>query len=63
MNQIVKILMERDGMSQEDAQQLFNDAKEVLDQLLANGDTDAAYDICEEYFGLEPDYLQELIGF
>jgi len=32
-----------------------------MDEYLAFGDVEAAYEICSEHFGLEPDYLMELI--
>lgn len=58
---IKKILMKRDGMSAEDAESLILEAKEALQEYLDNGDFLSAEDICEEYFGLEPDYVFELI--
>jgi hypothetical protein len=57
MNPIVKVLMKRDNMSEVEAIELFKEAKEDFDSLLKEGDLDSAYDICETYFGLEPDYI------
>ena len=55
MNKVVKILMERDGMSEEEARSLI---KETVDEIISNPeDTDS---IIEEYLGLEPDYLEYL---
>ena len=59
MSSIKEILMERDGMSAEEANNLIQDAKEDLNNRLANGEM--PFDICEEWFGLEPDYIDELI--
>ena len=59
MNEIVKILMDRDGLSRAEAEELFSDAQDELNNRLADGE-DCFY-ICEEYFGLEPDYLMDLI--
>jgi len=56
---IVNVLMERDGMSREDAVSAVNDARIELRERLKDGDDPS--DICEELFGLEPDYLMELI--
>lgn len=62
MNRIVKVLMERDNMSQEDAQDLFNEALEELNNMM-EGD----YSLCdveeliEDYFGLEPDYMFDFL--
>ena len=59
MNEIIKVLMERDGMSKGDAIDLFNDAKEEFYERLENGED--CFDFCEEWFGLEPDYIMDLI--
>lgn len=61
MNSIVKVLMERDGMSEQEAQELVNQAREAFQEYLSDGDIQSAYDICEEYFGLEPDYIDDFI--
>lgn len=58
---IKEILMERDNMSEKGANDLISEAREVLQEYLANNDQNKAYNICEEYFGLEPDYLYELL--
>ena len=57
---IKSVLMTRDGMSEEEAKQLIDEAREEMFDRL--GDGKFPNDICEEYFGLEPDYLDELIG-
>ena len=57
---IREVLMERDRMSAEDADDLIEQARTDLHERL--GDGDGAFDICEDWFGLEPDYLDELIG-
>ncbi len=59
MNSIVKVLMERDGLSKSEAVELFKEAQAELNNRLATGED--CYDICQEYFGLEPDYLMDLI--
>jgi hypothetical protein len=59
MNRIVQILMERDDMTEEEAQELFDEAKDDLNERLGRGEM--PFDICEEYFGLEPDYLDDLV--
>jgi hypothetical protein len=59
MNQIKKILMERDGMSASEAEDLIMDAKADLNERLADGEM--PLDICEEWFGIEPDFIDELI--
>ena len=59
--QIKEILMTRDKMTEEDALQLIQDAKTQLQEYVANGYFGYAEDICQEYFGLEPDYIDELL--
>lgn len=59
MKNIKEILMGRDEMSSEDADDLIKDARNDLHERLANGEQ--PHDICNEWFGLEPDYLIELI--
>ena len=54
---IKKILMERDGMTEDDAIDLIKDAQRTLDEYLQEGDIESAENICAEFFGLEPDYL------
>lgn len=61
MKTIKQILMERDGMSASEAEKLIKEAKQALQEYLAEDDTESAYNICQEYFGLEPDYIFELI--
>lgn len=56
---IKKILMDRDRMSAEEADQLIKDARNDLHNRLAEGEQPD--DICEEWFGLEPDYIFELM--
>ncbi len=59
MKKIKQILMERDGISSKDADQLIADAKRDFDTRLDNGEM--PMNICEEWFGLEPDYLEEFL--
>lgn len=56
---IVKVLMERDNLTEEEAIAQVEECKADLQDRLADGEM--PYDICEEYFGLEPDYLDELM--
>lgn len=52
---IKQILMRRDGMTATDADDLINEAREAV----AEGQDPE--EVCEEYFGLEPDYIWELL--
>lgn len=59
MKSIKKILIERDGMKPEDADALIAEAQAEFDDFLAEGDLEAAENICSDWFGLEPDYVVE----
>jgi len=61
METIKEVLMRRDGMDEDSAEQLIEEAKAQLEDYLAEGDMDSALDICQEFFGLEPDYIDELL--
>ena len=57
MNKIVKILMDRDGDTREEAEQLLKDARTELN----NDDCMNPEEILQDWFGLEPDYIFDLI--
>ena len=56
---IEQILMERDGMTQKEAAKAVENARTELWERLDAGEMPD--DICQELFGLEPDFLEELI--
>lgn len=55
VNSIREVLMRRDGLSGEEADELIAEAREEL----AKGR--APEEICEDWFGLEPDYIWDLV--
>ena len=59
MESIKEILMKRDKMSAKDADNLIDEAVEDLYARLAEGEM--PHNICMEWFGLEPDYIDQLI--
>ena len=60
METIKQILVRRDNMTEMQADDLIDSAKEQLDFYLSDGDFESATYICEEFFALEPDYIYEL---
>ena len=54
-------IMEKDGISSKEADKQIKSAKEAIQEYLDYGDTESAHDVCMEFFGLEPDYLMDLI--
>lgn len=61
METIKEILMRRDNMTWEEADALIEEAKDELNRRLDGEETELPYDICEEFFGLEPYYLDQLL--
>lgn len=57
MNRIVEILMKRDDMTEDEANDLLD---EVRDMILEN--SDSAEDIVLEQLGLEMDYIFDILG-
>ena len=54
MNEVVKILMDRDGISQEEAEEQVQECREAL----MSGDGEAI----QYYLGLEDDYIFDILG-
>ena len=63
MLSLLQTLMERDGLTDAEAQLLIDEAREQLHTYLDTSELGLAHDICEEMFGLEPDYLDDLMTF
>ena len=61
MKSIKAILMRRDGLTAIEVDKLIEEAREQLYIYLDDGDYLSAGNVCEEFFGLEPDHLMELI--
>lgn len=59
MSRLKQVLMERDGLSEREIDSWIEEAKQDLAERLKKGDVPLG--ICEEWFGLEPDYLDDLI--
>jgi hypothetical protein len=59
MNNIIKILMERDGISRSEAKELVDETRE----LLLSSDPWEADEIMADQLGLEPDYIMDILGY
>ena len=59
MENLIEVLMKRDNISRKEAENLIEDARQDLYERLEEGEM--PYDICAEWFGLEPDYIDFLI--
>jgi len=60
MNAIVKVLMGRDGMNEESAKEYLEDAREEF-YIESEYDSFDLDDFMADWFGLEPDYIFDLI--
>ena len=61
MNKIVSILMTRDGISENEAQNILDDCRsEIEDVLNMGGGYDEVEDIVKYFLDLEMDYLSDL---
>ena len=59
---IKEVLMRRDDMDEVDAEELIAEAKEDLQDRLEDAETFGdPEDICIDWFGLEMDYIMELL--
>jgi len=58
MENLKTVLMNRDGLTSAEADVAIEEAREEMMERLADGEL--PFDICEELFGLEPDYLEDL---
>jgi len=56
MNNIVKILMQRDGLSEQEANELLDETREMIME-----DANNAEDIILSHLGLETDYIFDII--
>lgn len=59
MNSLKQILMNRDGLTSAEADEQILNARRELMQRIEDGEM--PFDFCEEEWGLEPDYLEDLM--
>jgi|GEM_PF-2276814 len=60
-NKIIDILIERDGLTHYEAEDLINETIEMMDYDIASGDYMNAEDTFQSMLGLEPDYMVGLL--
>tara|TARA_R100000231_G_scaffold123443_1_gene93654 strand:+ start:858 stop:1046 length:189 start_codon:yes stop_codon:yes gene_type:complete len=61
MKRVLKILMERDGLSRDDARELIADFERELKEAIMSGNICECEDLLNLHFGLEPDYLMDFL--
>lgn len=61
MTELKKVIMKKYDWDEQEADSSINEARTALQEYLDDDDQESAYNICEEYFGLEPDYIMDLM--
>lgn len=61
MNEIIEILMRRDGITQNEAENLVEECREEVLDAAVRGNYQECEDIVASYLDLEPDYLMYLL--
>lgn len=61
MNRVVKILMQRDNMTEQEAINVVNQARTEIYSAAEDGCYDEAEDIMYSLLGLEMDYLMDIL--
>lgn len=62
MNRVIKILMRRDGLTEEQATAVLDDVREELTEAAEANDYELAEDIMYGELGLEMDYVFDVLG-
>jgi len=58
---LVEVLMGRDMLTEAEALDLIQQAREELMLRLGGGGEGDPFEICQDWFNLEPDYIEELL--
>lgn len=62
MNETIRVLMDRDGLSEEEAERRVTQISEEINSLISDGATvQEVENYIQEELGLEPDYLFDII--
>lgn len=61
MNRIVRILMNRDGMTESEAKSLYKEVRAEFNDAVAAGDYELAEEIMACDLGLEMDYIFDML--
>ncbi len=64
-NEIIEILIRRDGVTREEAKKTVEECQEAINELLEVevASLTEAEEIIEDYLGLEPDYLMAFLNY
>ncbi len=61
MDNLKKVIKRKFGYTDVEADNQIAEARQILQAYLDEDDQESAFNVCEECFGLEPDFLEDLI--
>lgn len=61
MERVIQILMERDGLTREEAKDLVDETRDLIMEAAGNGDFMECDQIMADQLGLEPDYIMDIL--
>jgi len=61
MERVLKILMERDDLSRDEAREQIADFEKELEEAIMSGDILEGEELLKLHFGLEPDFLTDFL--
>lgn len=61
MSRLVKVLMNRDGVTRDEAERMVNEVREEILEAVYDGDYNEAEDIMLSELGLEMDYIYDIL--
>lgn len=61
VTELALTLMRRDGLSEDEALEMEQEAREAVQEVLMNGDDPE--EVLMDFCGLEPDYIMELLDY
>ncbi len=61
MEEVIQILMARDGISRKEATAQVKEVREMMLEALDSGDTESLEEIFMNELGLEPDFIPDFI--
>lgn len=61
MNKVVEVLMKRDGMTKQEAQNHLAYVRQLIEDAVADGDFDLAEQLVASELGLEMDYIFDIL--
>ena len=60
-SKIIDIIVERDGLTKEEARDLVNETREMIIEAASEGNYTECDQIMADQLGLEPDYIMDIL--